>query len=120
MQAIQIKARSLIPGIAALLLILTGQAAAQGPYPFAFEHAGQARLDDDLQELSGFAKRRVERISGSDSLARTEPWTLYGRVGLVNFKNDLDASSGGPHFTWRSTGPGAGGKKFYLGIHRRF
>jgi hypothetical protein len=31
----------------------------------------------------------------------------YGRFGIVNFQNQLDARGNGLEFSWRRTGPGS-------------
>ena len=113
----RIAARSAGPGVAALLLALAAQAAAQAPAPL--DRIGQARWEHerDLQALEVFAGRR--RAEGARALGRPGPWTLYGRLGLLHFQNHLDTQEGATRFTLRRTGPGLG-TKIYVGIHRRF
>ena len=121
-----------MPSFAAFLLVVAAEAAAQVYHPAALDHLEQAPLlvlrfspsavrapgeDMDLQALDSFARRREDRVV---SLDRPLPWTLYGRLGLVNFKNELDSRSSGLNFSWSRTGPGTGGKKFSLGIRRGF
>jgi hypothetical protein len=126
--------RSAGPGVMTLLLIVAVEAAAQA-YRLAplecVEQAPRHLLDlspsfvraldreheMDLQALDAFAG--TQRADGLRSLERQQLWTLYGRLGLVNFQNQLHPDSSGMQFSWRRTGPQLGGK-IYLGIHRRF
>ena len=71
----------------------------------------------DLQALDAFGGKR--RAEGLRPVERPEPWTLYGRLGLLNFQNQLDPDSSGMRLTLRRTGPGLGGR-IYVGVHRRF
>jgi hypothetical protein len=104
----------------ALLLLVAMQASAQ-PYPFAPLDIQQRAYDEghemDLQALDAFGGKR--RANGARAPERAAPWTVYGRLGLVNFQNELEPRSSGMQLTWRRTGPRLGGK-FYVGIHRRF
>ena len=104
--------------MAALLLALAVQAAAQAPAA-ALDRIDQARWEHerDLQALDAFAGTR--RTGGTGPLERPEHWTLYGRLGLLHFQNHLDTQEGATRFTLRRTGPGLG-TKIYVGIHRRF
>jgi hypothetical protein len=119
------------PGVTALLLVVTAEAAAQAYHPASLERFEQAPSyvlaqspsaigalghDMDLQALAAFDERRAER---SGPLERSERWRLYGRFGLLNFQNELDPSGGGVQVSWRRAGP-ALGTKIYVGIHRRF
>jgi len=69
--------------------------------------------------------KRSMRSAGSGAprayapLERPEPWTLYGRLGLLNFQNQLATDSSGTQLSLRRTGPGLGGR-IYIGIRRRF
>lgn len=104
----------------ALLLVVAAEAAAQAYRPASPDYLGHAlerEREMDLQALDAFAKKRsAEGLRPSE---RPGPWTLYGRFGLVNFQNELDAHSSGMQVTWRRTGPGLTGR-IYVGIHRRF
>ena len=122
--------RSAKPGVTALrlvaamamLLVVAVEAAAQAPsHVLGFSPPAVRALDQehamDLRALDAFAGKR--RAEGLRPLERPAPWTLYGRFGLLNFQNQLDADSSGMRFTLRRTGPGLGGR-IYVGIHRRF
>ena len=112
--------RSARPGVMVLLLVVAAQAAAQAYRPAAPDYLGHAfdrEREMDLQALDAFAKKRS--AEGSRPLERPGPWMLYGRLGVVNFQNQLDAQGHGLEFSWRRTGPGLTGK-VYVGIHRRF
>ena len=114
MQVVEISMRVVRPGVMALLLVATAEAAAQAYRPASLERFEQAPMD--LQALAAFDERRAER---SSSLERSERWMLYGRFGLLNFQNELDPNGGGVQVGWRRAGP-ALGTKIYVGIHRRF
>jgi hypothetical protein len=96
--------------IAALLLLGCAEASAQALYD---------PLQDDLDaiEAFSFSKRRAQ---GPNPVIQQERWTLYGRFGLVRFRNDFDPNGVGAQVTWRNTGPGLGGKKLFIGFQRRF
>ena len=74
-------------------------------------------FDDDFQALDAFGGARKDRF-----LRSIEPqpkyWMLYGRLGLINFQNELKDQSN-TRFTLRRSGPKLTGK-VYIGIHRRF
>ena len=72
----------------------------------------------DLQALDAFSGKR-RGAEGLRPLERPEPWTLYGRLGLLNFQNQLAPDSSGTQLSLRRTGPGLGGR-IYIGIRRRF
>ena len=113
--------RSAKPGVMAVLLAVALEAAAQAYRPASLEPFEQVppRLQHemDLQALDAFAGKRTARDLRSSE--RPGPWTLYGRLGLLNFQNALEPDSSGLRFTWRRTGPRLGGR-IYVGIHRRF
>ena len=74
--------------------------------------------EQQLRSLGAFAgKRAVDQFSNSP--LRPKPWTLYGRVGVLNFQNSLESARGGPDITLRRTGPTLTGR-VYIGIHREF
>jgi hypothetical protein len=120
-----------------VMLALAPRQAAAGPPqydPFERAHAPSLvlgmssdqvrRLDlefeDDLRALDAFGgKRRVNGLSRA--LERRGAWTFYGRLGLLNFQNQLDPQQGASNmrFTWRRTGPRLTGR-IYVGIHRKF
>ena len=114
--------RSAKPGVMALLLVVAVEAAAQAPpHVLGFSPPVFRTLDqehaEDLQALDAFSGKR--RAEGLSPLGRPEPWTLYGRVGLLNFQNQLAPDSSGTQLSLRRTGPGLGGR-IYIGIRRRF
>ena len=120
---------------AAVLALMPRVAAAQSRHPDAFERAdapalmqgfsaAQVRgldreLEEDLRVLSAFAGKR--RIDGfTESVEKPKPWTFYGRLGVLNFQNELEPErSNGMRFTLRRTGPRLTGR-VYIGIHRSF
>jgi len=125
--------------VAALLLIVATEAGAQAyspvspsldyadlpPYTLSSSQSVIRALNHereaDLQMLSTFdgKKRSTDRSSRSSRvLDRQGSWAVYGRLGLLNFRNELQSESD-MQFTWRKTGPRLGGK-IYVGIHRRF
>jgi hypothetical protein len=112
--------RSAKPGVMALLLVVAVDASAQAYRPASPDflgHALEREREADLQALDAFARKRS--TEGARSLERPAPWTLYGRLGLVNFQNELDGQGSGTQFSWRRTGPGLTGR-IYIGIRRRF
>lgn len=131
------------PGIMAIALAFAGELAAQAYQPESFAHLEGIRsspplalglsgsgilraLDEErLQELRALepfrgGKRAIDRFS-DQILQRPKPWTLYGRLGVLNFQNALQPSGdeNGMKFTLRSTGPRLNGR-IYIGIHREF
>jgi len=125
-----IAVRSAKPGVEALLLVAAMvmllvaalDAAAQAPpHVLGFSPPVFRTLDqehaEDLQALDAFSGKR--RTEGLRPLERPEPWTLYGRFGLLNFQNQLAPDSSGTQLSLRRTGPGLGGR-IYIGIRRRF
>ena len=75
-------------------------------------------FDDDFQALDAFGGQRKDRF-----LRSIEPtpkyWTMYGRLGLLNFQNELKEPGAGTRWSFRRSGPKLTGK-IYVGIHRRF
>jgi hypothetical protein len=123
--------RSAKPGVEALrlvavmamLLVAALEAAAQAPpHVLGFSPPAVRALDQehamDLQALDAFSGKR-RGTEGLSPLERPEPWTLYGRLGLLNFQNQLAPDSSGTQLSLRRTGPGLGGR-IYIGIRRRF
>jgi hypothetical protein len=115
----------------ALLAACAGEAAAQAYPPQAlerFEAAPPLALQlspfgmRELDELHGVdlfgGKRRVDPFDRSLE-QRPQAWTLFGRLGVINYQNQLDRDSGG-QFTLKRSGPGIGGTRIYVGIRRRF
>ena len=129
----KIRVRRFLSGLAALLLVVAGEAAAQVYHPAELDQVEQAPLlvlrhapdamrvlepDMDLRALnSGYGNKRP---AAAVNVERLQRWTLYGRYGLLNFRNELDPQSTGVQFTWRRTGPGSSGKKIFIGISRNF
>jgi hypothetical protein len=76
-------------------------------------------FDEDLRALDAFGGRR--RNSFSHIYQPPKSWTLYGRLGLLNFHNEIrdDRTASGTKFTLRRSGPRLTGK-IYVGIHRKF
>lgn len=74
-------------------------------------------FDDDFQALDAFGGQRKDRFLRSIE-PRPKYWTFYGRLGLINFQNELKDQSS-TRFTLRRSGPKLTGK-IYVGIHRRF
>lgn len=124
MSLARIAMRSARPGFMALLLVAAVQPAAQQapPHVLGFSPSVVRALDHehvmDLQGLDAFSGKR-RSTDGFRPLERPGPWKLYGRLGLLNFQNELEPQSSGMQFTWRRTGPRLGGR-IYVGIHRRF
>src|SRR6267378_5499960 len=52
---------------------------------------------------------------------RSQAWMLFGRLGAINYQNQLDRDSGSSgEFTLKRSGPSVGGTRIYIGIRRRF
>jgi hypothetical protein len=134
--------RLAVPCTAALALLFAGELAAQVYQPDDFTHLDSLHsapplamglsgssilraLDDErlqrLRTLEPFrgGKRAIDRFS-DQVLERPKPWTLYGRLGVLNFQNPIEPRGDeGLRFTLRSTGPRLTGR-IYIGIHREF
>jgi hypothetical protein len=112
-------ARASLTGLllALALVGLAPEAAAQAYHPATLAGIDRER-EFDLQAFDAF---RAKRPAAEDSraLKRPDAWTLYGRLGLMNFQNQLDSSGGATQFSWRRTGPALGGR-IYVGIRRSF
>ena len=74
---------------------------------------------DNEHALSALAQaRRADRSSGLPE--RPTPWTMYGRVGVLNFQNELGAEQGAStRFTLNRTGPALSGK-IYVGLRKQW
>jgi len=133
MRAAEIAVRVAMPGIMALLAACAGEAAAQAYPPQAlerFEAAPPLALQlspfgmRELDELHGVdlfgGKRRVDPFDRSLE-QRPQAWTLFGRLGVINYQNQLDRDDGsGGQITLRRSGPSIGGARISFGIRRRF
>jgi len=133
MRAAEIAVRLAMPGVMALLAVCAGEAAAQAYPPQAlerFEAAPPLALQlspfgmHELDELHGVdlfgGKRRVDPFERSLE-QRPQAWTLFGRLGVINYQNQLDRDDGsGGQITLRRSGPSIGGARISFGIRRRF
>jgi hypothetical protein len=73
----------------------------------------------DFLALDAFGgKRAVDQFTNPPSV-RAQGWTLYGRVGVLNFQDRLDNRGIGTQFGLRRMGPALTGR-VHLGIHRQF
>jgi hypothetical protein len=107
MRAAEIAVRVAMAGVMALL------AACAAP-PLALEF-------DDPHGVDLFGgKRRVDPFDRSLE-QRPQAWTLFGRLGAINYQNQLDRDSGsGGQFTLKRSGPSIGGSRISFGFRRRF
>lgn len=113
-------------GLLALLLVAAAEVAAQAPdLVLALSPSGvQAFAQEqemDLLALNAFEKQRNSRIGKKirAALARPGTWSLYGRVGPMNFTNQLAAGSDGMQYSLRGNSLGLKGR-LYIGVHTRF
>ena len=120
-----------MPGIMASLAVYAGEAAAQAYSPQALERF-EAAPPLALQ-LSPFGMRELDELHGVDMFGgkrRVDPfersleqgpqaWMLFGRLGVINYQNQLDRNSGG-EITLKRSGPSVGGTRISFGIRRRF
>ena len=121
-------------GVMVLLLLVAVDAGAQGYGPGSLDLVEQApahllgfsssaprafdqEREMDLQAIDAYARKR--RAAGFVASERPERWTLFGRLGPMNFTNQLDADGSGVQLTLRRNGHGVTGK-IYVGLHRRF
>ena len=88
--------------------------------------SGQVRrlefeFDDDLRALDAFAGKPRKMAGLGRTLEERGVWTFYGRLGLLNFQNQLDPRQGGASMRFKlgRTGPKLTGR-IYIGIHRKF
>jgi hypothetical protein len=75
-------------------------------------------FDDDFQSLDAFGGQRKDKFFRAIEPTKHN-WMLYGRLGLLNFQNELKEERSSTRFTLRRSGPKLTGK-VYVGIHRRF
>lgn len=75
-------------------------------------------FDDDFQSLDAFGGQRKDRFL-RDIPSTPKHWQLYGRLGLLNFANELKDEGSNTRWSLRRSGPKLTGK-VYIGIHRRF
>ena len=74
---------------------------------------------DDFYALYGFGgKQRVDRFARA-TLERPMPWKFYGRIGPLNFQNQLEPQPQGFQFSFKRTGPSLTGR-VYFGVTRTF
>jgi len=133
MRAAEIAVRVAMPGIMALLAACAGEAAAAGlpaaalerfeaapPLALQFSPFGMRELDE-LHGVDLFGgKRRFDPFDRSLE-QRPQAWTLFGRLGVINYQNQLDRDDGsGGQITLRRSGPSIGGARISVGIRRRF
>ncbi|HVL34646.1 MAG TPA: hypothetical protein VM489_03150 [Burkholderiales bacterium] len=79
----------------------------------------ERELEEDFRSLGAFGgKRRIDRFTTS-TVERPMPWRFYGRLGLLNFQNDLEDTRSNMRITLRRTGPRLSGR-VYIGVHRTF
>ena len=122
-----------MPGIMASLAVYAGEAAAQAYSPQALERF-EAAPPLALQ-LSPFGMRELDELHGVDMFGgkrRVDPfersleqgpqaWMLFGRLGVINYQNQLDPDGGsGGQFTLKRSGPSIGGTRISFGLRRRF
>ena len=133
MRAVEIAVRLAMPGVMALIAVCASEAAAQAYTPQAlerFEAAPPLALQlspsgmRELDELHGVdmfgGKRRLDPFERSME-QRPRAWTLFGRLGVINYQNQLDRDSGsGGQITLKRSGPSIGGTRISVGLRRRF
>jgi len=133
MRAAEIAVRVAMAGVMALLAVYAGEAAAQAYSPQALERF-EAAPPLALQ-LSPYGMRELDELHGVDMFGgkrRVDPfersleqgpqaWTLFGRLGVINYQNQLDPDGGsGGQFTIKRSGPSVGGTRISFGLRRRF
>ena len=113
-------------GVLALCLLMTGldARAEEPPLTLALSDGQVRRLEQelrsDLDALDAFARQRPSGALSGAPAERPGAWMLYGRLGPLNFRNELEPeSSGGTSFGLGRTGPRLTGRA-YIGLHRRF
>lgn len=129
-------ARLVVPALAAAALLACAGAAAQAYRPDldlerlpaeamslspAAIQALNEQLGGEYRSLDAFGsgKRGVDRFSPSSS-TRPGPWVFYGRMGILNFQNQLgEQPLADSRITWRRTGPSIAGR-YYIGLQKRF
>jgi hypothetical protein len=115
--------------IVALLLVAPGKAIAQpdGKLPAMAlgmspdqVHYLNREFEEDLKSLDAFGGARPADRWSSVIDQRPRLWTLYGRLGVLNFHNDLEPRDrDGVRFSLSRSGPRLTGK-VYIGIHREW
>jgi len=102
MRAAEIAVRVAMPGVMALL----AACAAPPLAPQGVDMFGGKRGVDPFE-------RSLEQ--------RSQAWTLFGRLGVIHYQNQLDRDSGsGGEITLKRSGPSIGGTRISVGIRRRF
>ena len=102
MRAAEIAVRVAMPGVMALL----AACAAPPLAPHGVEMFGGKRGVDPFE-------RSLEQ--------RAQAWTLFGRLGVIHYQNQLDRDSGsGGESTLKRSGPSIGGARISFGLRRRF
>jgi hypothetical protein len=137
MRAAEIAVRFAMPGVMALLPLCAGEAAAQAYPPQALERfdaapplalqlspSGLRSLQSELDEVHGVdvfgGKRRIDPFDRSLE-QRPQAWMLFGRLGAINYQNQLGRDDGsGGQITLKRSGPSIGGARISVGIRRRF
>jgi len=134
MRAAEIAVRLAMAGVMALLAVCAGEAAAQAYPPQALERFDFAPPPLALQ-LSPFGMRELDELHGVDLFGgkrrfdpfdrsleqRPQAWTLFGRLGAINYQNQLDRDDGsGGQITLRRSGPSISGARISFGVWRRF
>ncbi len=106
MRAAEIAVRFAMASVMALLAACAGEAAAQAYSPHALERF-EAAPPLALQ-LSPFGMRELDELHGVDMFGgkrrvdpfersleqRPQAWTLFGRLGVINYQNQLDRPRG--------------------------
>jgi len=116
--------RALTASLFVTLLLIPIARAEEPPLTLALSDGHVRRLEQelrgDLDALDVFARQRPAGALSGAPAERPGPWMLYGRLGPLNFRNELEPqSSGGTRFGLGHTGPRLTGR-VYVGLHRRF
>ena len=102
MRAAEIAVRVAMPGVMALL----AACAAPPLAPQGVDMFGGKRGVDPFE-------RSLEQ--------RSQAWTLFGRLGVIQYQNQLDRDSDrGGEITLKRSSPGIGGARISFGLRRRF
>jgi hypothetical protein len=107
-----------------LALDASAQSFEQAPaFALQLSPSGMRALANDTEReflaLGAFGGKRAVDQFTNPSPARAQGWTLYGRLGVLNFQDRLDGYGTGTQIGFRRTGPALTGR-VYLGIHRQF
>ena len=81
-----------------------------------FEAAPPLALGDPYGADMFGGKRRYDPFERSLE-QRPQAWTLFGRLGVIHYQNQLDRDSGG-EITLKRSGPSIG--RISIGLRRRF